>query len=92
MCHRCNRSRPAILGGRQDDPDGELQGGWELVPEGWMCPLCLIMSPKHRSRLPTEAQPEEADSIYRLSLDAIAERLGVIRDCVHQMRSGLPIL
>jgi hypothetical protein len=45
-----------------------------------MCPLCLIMSSMHRSRLPTEAaQPEEADSIYGLSLDAIAERLGVIR-------------
>jgi hypothetical protein len=50
-----------------------------------MCPLCLIMSTRYRSRLPAEAQADETDWISWLSLDAVAERFGVSRERVRQM-------
>jgi hypothetical protein len=74
-----------MLEQRRDNPDGKLRDGWEFVPEGWMCPLCLIMSTRYRSGLPLEAQADETDWISWLSLDGIAERFGVSRERMQQM-------
>jgi hypothetical protein len=84
-CHACGRSRPAILQGPQDEADGERRDGWEFVPEGWMCPLCLIMSTSYRSRLPADAPADESEWMSRRSLDAVAERFGVSSERVRQL-------